>query len=219
MWIYVYIHLCIYLYIHPYTYGYIYAFLHIYAYIYIYIYLLIAYNICMYIYIYIYCRHIYISWLAMFNIDAQWINKYIFFHFVCFEDTNDNYSVFCCIFRLPNELIAVFKAAKNLAMKKAFANVEIPDTKNMKGKFVGSKFQKSMNNLMTTLKSSRAHFCRYIYIYYMYIICILYVYLFVCLYVFADMCRCFIYFYVYSYLFTPLCTYILYILYILYTYI
>ncbi|CDI80568.1 myosin, putative [Eimeria acervulina] len=62
--------------------------------------------------------------------------------------------------RLPNELIAVFKAAKNLAMKKAFANVEIPDTKNMKGKFVGSKFQKSMNNLMTTLKSSRAHFCR-----------------------------------------------------------
>ncbi|OEH76580.1 myosin h [Cyclospora cayetanensis] len=62
--------------------------------------------------------------------------------------------------RLPNELIAVFKAATNLAMKKAFVNVEIPDSKNMKGKFVGSKFQKSMNNLMNTLKSSRAHFCR-----------------------------------------------------------
>lgn len=57
-------------------------------------------------------------------------------------------------------MIAVFKTAKNSAMQKAFADVEVPDTKNMRGKFVGSKFQKSMNTLMTTLKSSRAHFCR-----------------------------------------------------------
>ncbi|KAL8433396.1 hypothetical protein ACSSS7_003951 [Eimeria intestinalis] len=62
--------------------------------------------------------------------------------------------------RLPNELLAVFKKSQNTAMQKAFQDVEIPDTKNMRGKFVGSKFQKSMNSLMTTLKSSRAHFCR-----------------------------------------------------------
>ncbi|KAL8272089.1 hypothetical protein Esti_004024 [Eimeria stiedai] len=62
--------------------------------------------------------------------------------------------------RLPNELLAVFKKSENIAMKKAFEGVEVPDSKNMRGKFVGSKFQKSMNSLMTTLKSSRAHFCR-----------------------------------------------------------
>lgn len=69
-------------------------------------------------------------------------------------------SVNCDLLRLPNELIAVFKEAKNIAMQKAFVGIEVPDTKNMRGKFVGSKFQKSMNTLMTTLKSSRAHFCR-----------------------------------------------------------
>ncbi|KAL8432920.1 hypothetical protein Efla_006721 [Eimeria flavescens] len=62
--------------------------------------------------------------------------------------------------RLPNELIAVFKKSGNFAMQKAFESVEVPDSKNMRGKFVGSKFQKSMNSLMTTLKSSRAHFLR-----------------------------------------------------------
>ncbi|CBZ52012.1 hypothetical protein NCLIV_018020 [Neospora caninum Liverpool] len=62
--------------------------------------------------------------------------------------------------RLPNELLVVFKSAKNLCMKNAFADIEIPDTKNMRGKFVGSKFQKSMTGLMTTLKSSHAHFGR-----------------------------------------------------------
>ncbi|KAL8447390.1 hypothetical protein Emag_004361 [Eimeria magna] len=62
--------------------------------------------------------------------------------------------------RLPNELLAVFKKSENIAMQKAFQDVEVPDSKNMRGKFVGSKFQKSMNSLMTTLKSSRAHFCR-----------------------------------------------------------
>ncbi|KFG51353.1 myosin H, partial [Toxoplasma gondii MAS] len=62
--------------------------------------------------------------------------------------------------RLPNELLVVFKSAKNLCMKNAFEEIEIPDTKNMRGKFVGSKFQKSMTGLMTTLKSSHAHFGR-----------------------------------------------------------
>ncbi|CDJ65738.1 hypothetical protein ENH_00009800, partial [Eimeria necatrix] len=38
--------------------------------------------------------------------------------------------------RLPNELIAAFKEASNSALKKAFAAVEVPDSKNMKGKCI-----------------------------------------------------------------------------------
>ncbi|KAL8451004.1 hypothetical protein Emed_002214 [Eimeria media] len=38
--------------------------------------------------------------------------------------------------RLPNELLAVFKKSTNVAMQKAFQDVEVPDSKNMRGKCI-----------------------------------------------------------------------------------
>eukprot|EP00920_Eleutheroschizon_duboscqi_P030310 GHVT01073551.1.p1 GENE.GHVT01073551.1~~GHVT01073551.1.p1 ORF type:complete len:867 (+),score=166.86 GHVT01073551.1:1062-3662(+) len=62
--------------------------------------------------------------------------------------------------KLPNSMIEMFQKANNSCVREGFQAVELPDTKSMKGKFVGSKFQKSMASLMTTLKSSSAHFIR-----------------------------------------------------------
>ncbi|KAF8820300.1 myosin H [Cardiosporidium cionae] len=62
--------------------------------------------------------------------------------------------------KIPNEICEIMKNSTNSTIKAAYEDYEIIDSKNMRGKFVGSKFQKSMGNLMLNLKKTNAHFIR-----------------------------------------------------------
>ncbi|KAF8818153.1 myosin H [Cardiosporidium cionae] len=62
--------------------------------------------------------------------------------------------------KIPNDLCELLKNSTNSAIKAAYEDYEIVDSKNMRGKFVGSKFQKSMGGLMLNLKKTNAHFIR-----------------------------------------------------------
>ena len=61
---------------------------------------------------------------------------------------------------LSADLIETLKKSENSILNSVFKDVVILDPKSMKGKFIGSQFQRSIGALLDLLNSSEASFIR-----------------------------------------------------------